>query len=265
MDTLQIQAAVLDIVKSLSPQINLSPIKADQPLRQQVDLDSMDWLNLMIGVEEKFHVSVPEADYGRLCSLDAIVAYLSSSVPGERGASVRSASPDPAGLVRAHTLLDGRQVTVRPIRPADRPIELDFLRHLSSQSRYKRFMGTIAEFSEEKLKYLTQIDYKKHMALVATTPREGGEVEVGVARYVVEPEDSTCEFAIVVDDGWQGSGLAGTLMADLMDAARAAGLSEMEGIVLATNHRMLKFARQLGFTVQRDAEDPHTMRVVRKL
>jgi acyl carrier protein/RimJ/RimL family protein N-acetyltransferase len=265
LEVSRIQACVLDILKSLSPQVDIGAISADQPLRQQIDLDSMDWLNLIVGMDEKLHIEVPEADYGKLATLDAIVTYLASRIPADRGDSRPTRPADSSGPVHARTLFDGRQVTVRPIRPDDRSMEVDFLHHLSSQSRYKRFMGTVVEFSDEKLKYLTQVDYKNHMALVATAVVEGKQIEVGVARYVVEPGGSSCEFAIVVDDNWQGSGLAGALMADLMDAARASGLAEMEGFVLATNQRMLKFARQLGFSLQRDADDPHTVRVARKL
>jgi acetyltransferase len=88
---------------------------------------------------------------------------------------------------------------------------------------------------------------------------------VGVARYVVDPAGTGCEFAIAVDDAWQGCGLAGILMRTLMDIARSRGLATMEGTVLATNNRMLRFTRQLGFGLQRDAEDRETVRVVRAL
>ncbi len=76
---------------------------------------------------------------------------------------------------------------------------------------------------------------------------------------------SRCEFAIAAVDSWQGSGLAGSLMAALMDSARKKGLTEMEGFVLAANHKMLKFARQLGFVQHRDADDRETVHGVRTL
>jgi acyl carrier protein/GNAT superfamily N-acetyltransferase len=265
MDASRIQAEILGILKSLSPQIDVRAIKPGHPLRRQIDLDSMDWLNVIVSIDDRLHVDIPETDYGKLDTLDAIVAYVATRLTTVERETRRAGSLDPAAPARTHSLLDGRRVNVRPIRPGDRPMEADFLRHLSRQSRYKRFMGTVNEFSDEKLRYLTQIDYRNHMALVATTACDGRETEVGVARYVVEPDGSTCEFAIVVDDDWQGSGLAGILMADLMNAARTAKLARMEGIVLGTNHRMLMFAGQLGFTLQRDAEDPHTVRVARNL
>ncbi len=88
---------------------------------------------------------------------------------------------------------------------------------------------------------------------------------MGVVRYIVDPAGTGCEFAIAVDDAWHGSGLAGILMHDLMDIARSRGLATMEGIVLATNSRMLRFTRQLGFRQERDPEALDTVRVVRSL
>jgi len=171
----------------------------------------------------------------------------------------------PAHLAKTRHLFDGTPVTVRPIRSEDAAMEQDFVRHLSDDSRYYRFMQTLRELPPRKLQYLTAIDYDRHMALVATVQQDGREVEIGVARYVVEPDGSSCEFAIVVDDAWQGSGVAGILMAELMDAARQCGLKTMEGFVLASNHKMLKFARQLGFTSHRDVGDADTVHVVRTL
>lgn len=171
----------------------------------------------------------------------------------------------PAELVRVRTLFDGSRVTIRPIRAADAPMEQDFVRHLSPDSRYGRFMTAVKELPPAKLKYFTDIDYEHHLALVAVIERDGQEIEVGVARYVVAPAGGSCEFAVAVDDAWQGSGVAGVLMLALMDAARARGLQTMEGFILATNHKMLKFARQLGFELEHDPDDPGTIHVQRAL
>lgn len=126
-------------------------------------------------------------------------------------------------------------------------MEQEFVRHLSEDSRYFRFMGSLRELPSQKLKFFTEIDYDRHMAFVATIEQDGVEVEIGVARYVATETHSCCEFAIAVDDAWQGSGVAGLLMISLENSARDHGFTTMEGIVLASNHKMLKFARQLGF------------------
>ena len=152
----------------------------------------------------------------------------------------------PQHLVRHRVLFDGTPVTIRPIRPEDSGLEQAFVRHLSEDSRYYRFMASLRELPPKKLKFFTEIDYDRHMAFVATIMCEDKEQEIGVARYVATETPGNCEFAVAVDDAWQGTGVAGLLMISLEDAAREHGFKTMEGIVLATNYKMLKFARQLG-------------------
>ena len=171
----------------------------------------------------------------------------------------------PAELVRTRHLFDGSEVLIRPIRAEDAAMEQEFVQHLSPESRYRRFMSTLKELPPGKLKYLTEIDYEKHLALVAIIERDGEQIEIGVARYVADPSGTNCEFAIAIDDAWQGSGVAGILMLSLIDAARARGMRKMEAFILASNDKMIKFARQLGFEVRRDADDPGMMHAVRSL
>jgi acetyltransferase len=171
----------------------------------------------------------------------------------------------PAELIQQRCLFDGTQVTIRPIRAEDANIEQDFVRGLSRESRYARFMATVNELSPAKLRYFTEIDYDRHMALVAIVERDGVEEEIAVARYVVGPDGETCEFAVVVGDAWTGTGVAGMLMHALIDAATRRGLAAMEGFVLASNHKMLKFARQLGFQLEPVPGETETVRVLRPL
>jgi acetyltransferase len=171
----------------------------------------------------------------------------------------------PAELVRTRYLFDGSPVTIRPIRREDAPMEQDFVRHLSPNSRYKRFMSTFKELPPGKLKYLTEIDYVRHLALVAVIQQDGKDLEIGVSRYVGNPTGNTCEFAVAVDDAWQGSGVAGILMMTLIDAAKARGMRSMEGFILASNDKMLKFARQLGFSLHHDPDDPGVVIATRSL
>ena len=153
----------------------------------------------------------------------------------------------PEHLIRHRALFNGMPVTIRPIRGEDSGMEQEFVRHLSEDSRYFRFMGSLRELPEKKLRSFTHIDYLRQMAFVATIAQEGREIEIGTARYAATEAPGTCEFAIVVDDAWQGSGVAGLLMISLIHAARENGYKTREGSVPATNHKMPKFARQLGF------------------
>jgi acyl carrier protein len=72
----EIRAGVLLTLQSIAPELADEPLAPDRALRYQVDLDSMDWLNVMVGLHQRFGVDVPEADYRRLSTLNALVAYI---------------------------------------------------------------------------------------------------------------------------------------------------------------------------------------------
>ena len=89
---------------------------------------------------------------------------------------------------------------------------------------------------------------------VILRPADGFDI-VGSAVYFLENDRSTCEFAITVATEFGGAGLASTLMRALIDAAKARGMAEMVGFVLAANHPMLRLARRLGFSIAPDPDD----------
>jgi acetyltransferase len=257
----ELRSAIVAAIAAVAPEADLGNLRHDRPLREQIDLDSIDWLNVLAGLCERLGIEIPEVDDGRFATVDSIVERLTTAQAGGGVAAALTASELPTRRYR----VDGTHVTVRPLRGCDLELEADFVRHLSMDSRYKRFMVTVRELPESKLRYLTDVDQVRHVALAATVEHDGRETLVGVARYVVDASGTGCEFAIAVDDAWQGTGLAGILMHALIDVARTRGLATMEGSVLATNTRMLKFMRQLGFAAQHDPEDRGTVRVVRSL
>ena len=77
----RIRTEVLAIVKRLAPEVDPVRIIPDKPLRTQIDLDSMDWLNVLASIHEKLGVNIPETDYGKVVTLDGIVAYLAEKMP----------------------------------------------------------------------------------------------------------------------------------------------------------------------------------------
>ena len=103
-------------------------------------------------------------------------------------------------------------MSIRPICANDSGMEQEFIRHLSKESHYFRFMASLWELSPKKLRYFTEIDYDRHMAFVATIMRDDKELESGVARYIYTENPGSCEFGITVDDAWHSSGVAGLLM-----------------------------------------------------
>lgn len=173
--------------------------------------------------------------------------------------------PYPSHLVKDVLLDDGRRITLRPICPEDAGIEAEFVRNLSDESRYYRFMDSLRELSQQMLSHFTQVDYDRHMALIAVTRANGQEIEIAVARYVMTDDGASCEFAIVVADSWQHKGVGTFLMRALMNAARQRGLRTMFGEVLAGNHKMLDFVKRLGFRATSDPSNGHIMRVEARL
>lgn len=173
--------------------------------------------------------------------------------------------PYPSHLVKDVTLDNGCTITIRPIRAEDAEIEAEFVRNLSDESRYYRFMDSLRELTPQMLSHFTQVDYDRHMALIAVTRSDGREIEIAVARYVMMDDGTGCEFAIVVADGWQRKGVGAHLMRALMDAARQRGLRTMFGEVLASNYKMLGLMKRLGFHITFDPNDAHIMRVEARL
>ena len=187
-------------------------------------------------------------------AVDAAITI--ASLPPHAGPYDRMAiHPYPSQQTTHYQDAGGQTVTIRPIKPEDAALEQKFVKDLSPESKYFRFMNTIRELPQSQLIRLTQIDYDREMAFVATVPGDSGEKEVGVARYSTNPDGQSCEFAVVVADAWQGKGLAQRLMKVLIDTARNRGLKLMNGDFLADNRRMLKFVAGLGFVLSQHPED----------
>jgi len=186
--------------------------------------------------------------------------------PADQGAYGHLAIlPYPRRLARQGFLADGTEITIRPIRPEDAESERAFVRNLSPEARKFRFMHALAELTPEMLARFTQIDYHREMALIATTREGTRDEQQGVARYVINPDETSCEFAIVVSDRRQRQGIGTRLMHALMDAARDHGLRRMQGAVLAENHSMLQLMTDLGFSRRPDDDDPSLIQVERDL
>jgi acyl carrier protein len=80
MNPADILAITLTTLRSIAPEIEPDALRGNRPLRQQVDLDSMDWLNFLLGLNKRFGVEIPEADYAKLVTLDDVVTYVNSKL-----------------------------------------------------------------------------------------------------------------------------------------------------------------------------------------
>lgn len=198
----------------------------------------------------------------------AVDAWVAVSTPVRSGARYAHMAihPYPPGLEYTLTTRDGRDLSVRPIRPEDAAIEQRFVDGLSPQSKYFRFMYGMGHITPAMLARFTQIDYDREMALVAVDGDGTPEASLkAVARYVANPGGDSCEFALAVADEMQRQGIGSQLMQRLMTMAREHGFHEIEGEVLAENAKMLKLCRQLGFSVHRSPQDAEVMTVRRAL
>ncbi|MDH6167991.1 RimJ/RimL family protein N-acetyltransferase [Variovorax boronicumulans] len=165
----------------------------------------------------------------------------------------------PSHLIEDWHLADGTPVRIRPIHADDLAMHTAFVAGLSSETGYHRLLSPRKPQPDE-LWRMTHIDYDRELALIATTVVDGGEQQMGVARYVRgdTPETShTAEFAIVIGDAWQHRGVALKLMRKLIDVAAEAGVKQLADITLYDNAGMLALARKLGFKVRRDPGNPN--------
>jgi GNAT superfamily N-acetyltransferase len=134
-------------------------------------------------------------------------------------------------------LRDGREVWIRPIRASDKARLRAAHERLSMASVHARYLSSKPRLSRADLQYLTEVDGRRHIALVAVPVDQPGRL-VGVARAVALPDDpSASELAFVVDDDWQGLGLATALVDALADELASGGrFRRAVGIMFAENH-----------------------------
>ena len=195
-------------------------------------------------------------------ALDARVR-VSASGPG--GAQRFAIRPYPQELVETVTW-QGRPLVLRPIRPEDEPQHTAFVERLDALDMRLRFFYSRRRIGHTEMARLTQIDYEREMAFIATAADAAGREEtLGVARAVADPDNEQAEFAIVVRSDLKGGGLGELLMRKLITHFRNRGTRRMVGDVLKENERMLELARHLGFEVDPSAQEPDTTRVVLSL
>jgi len=149
------------------------------------------------------------------------------------------------------TLLDGRPVSIRAIRPDDKQALQDGFSHLRQESVYFRFFSAKRHLSAQELAYFTELDFVEHVGLVAQV---GNEL-VGIGRYVVLDEaPHAAEVAFTVADAFHGLGIATLLLAHLAEIARDAGLRELRATVMAENAKMLDVLEHAQLPIRRHSD-----------
>jgi acetyltransferase len=156
------------------------------------------------------------------------------------------------------------RLLLRPIRPEDGHQHFEFFNRLDPEDIRLRAFVTLRELHPSQLARLTQIDYDREMAFIATSEREPGVFEtLGVARAVVDPDNIAADFAIIVRSDLKGRGLGALLLEKLVDYTRSRGTRELVGDALAGNTRVIALAESLGFSV--DRVDAATVKLRRRL
>ena len=198
------------------------------------------------------------ADAKGVIALDARIR-VSAGAPG--GADHFAIRPYPTELVET-VEWQGRTLTLRPIRPEDEAQHLSFLARLDPIDIRMRVFYSRRSIERSELARMTQIDYEREMAFIATAPlAKGGEETLGVVRAVCDPDNQDAEFGIVVRSDLKGGGLGVLLMRKLIDHLRARGTRRLVATVLKENERMLELARELGFAFDELQPEADTLRL----
>jgi GNAT superfamily N-acetyltransferase len=141
----------------------------------------------------------------------------------------------------------GDRVTVRFVEPRDAQALQDYFRSLSVRSRYNRLMGAASELPQTQLEKFVHPGDGGGFSVVAITRVDGRDAIVGEARYAFDPETSSFEFGLSIDDRWQGQGIGAALLANLECRAAALGAGQLFGDTLRSNDAMIYLARKSGY------------------
>ena len=171
--------------------------------------------------------------------------------------------PYPVQYVAESTLATGDRVVVRPIRPDDEAMKLQFHEGLSDRSvclRYFHMMALAQRTAHERLRRICAVDFDREFVLVAEGRDEtrGVPAILGVARLQRDREGEAAEFAVVVADRHQGRGVGGALMRQVIAVARQEGVSRLRADILSENGPMRRLCEREGIPV-RPTSDPQVV------
>ncbi len=195
---------------------------------------------------------IAEVDINPLLVDDKGVLALDARIgiaPSKEGLRRLAIRPYPEELEEAATLGGGLEVMVRPIRPEDETAHYAFLSKLAPEDIRFRFFGQVGRLPHSQMARLTQIDFDREMAFIATAPAPDGAPEtLGVVRTVTDPDNECCEFAIVIRSDFKGRGLGHMLLEKMIRYSRDRGTKTMIGQVMHENRAMLALSERLGFS-----------------
>jgi len=181
------------------------------------------------------------------------VGSITVRLRGKRSHQKLAIFPYPKELETDFNMKNGKAVVLRPIRHEDEPQHQVFDASLTADDRYKRYFGARSKFSHFEMAMLTQIDYEREMAFIASSVDENGKPEtLGVVRAIFDLDNSEAEFAISVRSDLKGQGLGKALMLKIIKFCQELGLKHLVGFTMPSNNGMVSLAKYCGFTVVMD-------------
>ena len=170
--------------------------------------------------------------------------------------------PYPEKYVQKRKLGD-TEILLRPIKPEDEPLWLDFLKGCSKESIYSRFRYFFYWNTHEVATRYCYIDYNRELAIVAQIKEGNDSKIIGIGRLIADPDHETVEYAILITDEWQNKELGSMLTDYCMEIAKKWKLKKLVAQTSTDNHRMIKMFEKRGFKIEK--QDDSTVDVSKEL
>ena len=220
--------------------VRFSQLVVEQPLIKEIDINPL----LVSG--------------DRLLALDARVVLHDTESEASNLPQI-AIRPYPSQYIKPWTLNDGKKITIRPIRPEDEPLIVNFHQDISEESIYFRYFHMIklqARVAHERLTRICFIDYDREMALVAdyVDPETGEREILGVGRLSKIYGTNEAEFGMLVRDRYQDFGLGTELLHSLIDVGRQEQLNRINAEILPENRAMQHLCPKLGFNITKNID-----------
>jgi len=220
--------------------VRFSRLVVEQPWIKEIDINPL--------------MASPE----RLLALDARAIVYDQSTR-EQDLPRMAIRPYPVQYAGTWTTKDGTRIDIRPIRPEDEPLMVEFHHRLSERSVYFRYFHLLnlsQRTAHERLTRMCFIDYDRGMALVAERENpDGGHELLGIGRLTRVHGTDDAEMAVLVSDDFQGRGLGSELIAQLINIARQEKIARITADILGENRTMQRVCERLGFQLKYDADD----------
>jgi acetyltransferase len=231
----------VDVMAMATLLVKFSELVVDQPRIHEIDINPL--------------IAAPE----QLLALDARVALFPSSTE-EEDLPRPAIRPYPAEYVSSFALKSGTKAIIRPIRPEDEPLMVEFHGTLSDSTLYLRYFQIQkleTRVAHERLIRKCCVDYSREIALLAehVDPETGRPQILGVARLIRQRQHEDAELGALISDRSQNSGLGTELVRRLIEIARAEGIRRIVASILSSNRAMIALAKHFHFEIAPD-EDP---------